>query len=182
MKLVAISGSLRKGSLNTALLHACQSLVPNGFDVELISIAEIPLFNADVELAEGVPAAVERVKDKIKAADGLLIGTPEYNHGVPGVLKNAIDWLSRPRDDIPQVFGGRAVGIIGASSGRHGALLAQTAWLPVFTFFNARLYCADNLHLPFAGDAFDERGELVDEKAISLLRRYMQGFCNFAKQ
>jgi hypothetical protein len=106
--LVALSGSLREGSFNGALLRAAAGLVPPDVELRIASIRGIPLYDADVEAAEGVPAAVQALKDAIAAADGLLLATPEYNNAMPGVAKNAIDWLSRPPADIPRVFGGQA--------------------------------------------------------------------------
>jgi NAD(P)H-dependent FMN reductase len=115
--LVGLSGSLRRESFNTLLLRAAQRLCPDGTTLDVQSIESVPLYNFDVEQADGIPAAVTELKDAIAAADGLLIATPEYNNSIPGVLKNAIDWLSRPADDIPRVFGQRPVAIIGASPG-----------------------------------------------------------------
>lgn len=118
--LLGISGSLRKGSFNTALLRAAVDLMPAGSTLELATLHEIPLYNGDLETREGIPDAVQTLKQRIKACDGVLLATPEYNNGIPGVLKNAIDWLSRPADGIPEVFGGRAFAVIGASPGGFG--------------------------------------------------------------
>src|SRR5262245_11435250 len=124
---IGISGSLRRGSYNSALLRLAVALAPAGCQIELASIREIPLYDGDVD-AQGQPAAVVALKERIAAADGLLLATPEFNYSLPGVLKNAIDWLSRPAKDIPRVFGGRAVGVIG-TGGPGGTRLAQAAWL-----------------------------------------------------
>src|SRR5438477_565463 len=129
--IVGLSGSLRSGSFNTALLRAATESMPAGARLELGSIKGIPLYDADVEAASGVPDVVAALKERIVAADGLLLVTPEYNNSIPGVFKNAIDWLSRPPADIPRVFGGRPVAVIGASPGGSGTVQAQTAWLPV---------------------------------------------------
>ncbi|MGA3007361.1 MAG: NADPH-dependent FMN reductase, partial [Opitutaceae bacterium] len=115
--LIGLSGSLRKGSFNTALLNAAAGLMPEGARLEVKSIHGIPLYNGDDEAARGIPSPVQELKAAIAAADGLLLATPEYNHSIPGVFKNAIDWLSRPSADIPKVFGGKPVALIGASPG-----------------------------------------------------------------
>jgi len=110
-KLLGLSGSLRTGSFNTSLLRAAKELAPKDSTFEIASIRGIPLYDGDVEDKEGIPAAVSALKDQIAGVDGLLLVTPEYNGSIPGVMKNAIDWLSRPSNDIGRVFGNRAVGI-----------------------------------------------------------------------
>ena len=130
-KIIGIAGSLRAGSFNQALLRAAAELAPEGCEVEIASIRDIPLYDGDVEASSGAPAAVSALKDRIAAADALLLVTPEYNNSLPGVFKNAIDWLSRPSADIKRVFGGRPVGLMGATPGPGGTRLAQTAWLQV---------------------------------------------------
>src|SRR5262245_57746832 len=102
--IVGLSGSLRRGSFNSALLRAAATLVPAGAEITIASIREIPLYDGEVEEREGIPPAVGALKDAIAAAAGLLIATPEYNNSLPGVLKNAIDWLTRPTSDIKRVF------------------------------------------------------------------------------
>jgi NAD(P)H-dependent FMN reductase len=105
--------------------------------------------------------------------------TPEYNNSIPGVFKNAIDWLSRPDTDIARVFGGRPVGVIGASPGRFGTLLSQTAWLPVLKTLGTAAYFGGRLQVARAGDVFDESGNLVDERIREQLGKYLAGFCKF---
>jgi len=119
-RVIGLSGSLRSGSYNTALLRAAARLMPEGVTLEVATIHGIPLYDGDVEAAEGIPAPVAALKDQVAAADGLLLATPEYNNSIPGVFKNAIDWLSRPPADIGRVFGGRPVAVIGASPGGFG--------------------------------------------------------------
>src|SRR5690349_14078305 len=120
------------------LLAAAVDAAPDGTTIEIESIDGIPLYDGDLEAEQGVPAAVQRLKQRIAGAGGLLIVTPEYNNSIPGVLKNAIDWLSRPPADIPRVFRGRPVAIMGATPGPGGTALSQAAWLPVIRTLGMR--------------------------------------------
>jgi NAD(P)H-dependent FMN reductase len=178
-KLIGIAGSLRKGSYNAALLRAAAQLVPAGTQVEIASIAGIPLYDGDLESERGIPAPVAALKEQIAAADGLLLVTPEYNNSMPGVLKNAIDWLSRPAQDIEKVFGDKPVAIMGATPGRGGTRLAQNAWLPVLRTLGTRAWFGEQLYVAGAGQVFDAEGRLVDEKVKQLLSKFMEGFAGF---
>jgi NAD(P)H-dependent FMN reductase len=175
MQLVGISGSLRRHSYNAGLLRAAQAAMPAGAELVAHSIYEFPLYNADIE-AEGIPAPVTTLKDAIAEADGLLMVTPEYNNGVPGVFKNAIDWLSRPGSDIKRVFGGKPVAMIGASPGNFGTILSQNAWLPTLRTLGAELWTGGRLMVSNAGKAFDEEGNLVDEAVRAKLAHLLEGF------
>ncbi|MFI5305574.1 MAG: NADPH-dependent FMN reductase [Nitrospiria bacterium] len=177
--IIGISGSLRKGSYNTALLRAAAEQAAPSTKVEIVSIDEIPLYNGDLEEDQGLPSAVRTIKDQIAAADGLLLVTPEYNNSIPGVLKNAIDWLSRPGSDIERVFGNKAVALMGATPGRGGTRLAQVAWLPVLRTLGTRTWSGEQLYIAAAGQVFDSAGRLTDEKIKKLLREFMEGFSRF---
>jgi len=118
--ILAIAGSLRTKSFNLMLLHAAAELTPTGTAVESASIKDIPLYDGDSEATQGLPAAVVALKDRIAKADGVLLVTPEYNNSIPGVFKNAIDWTSRPAADIARVYGGKPIGVIGATPGLGG--------------------------------------------------------------
>jgi NAD(P)H-dependent FMN reductase len=178
-KLIGISGSLRKGSYNSALLRAVAELAPAGTTVEIASIAGIPLYDGDLEREQGIPAPVAALKDRIAAADGLLLVTPEYNSSMPGVFKNAIDWLSRPATDIERVFGDKPVAIMGATPGRAGTRLAQSARLPVLRALGARAWFGEQLYVAGAAQVFDAQGRLIDEKVRKLLSEFMAGFAAF---
>jgi NAD(P)H-dependent FMN reductase len=177
--IVGISGSLRKGSYNSALLRAAATSMPESATLGIESIADIPLYNGDDEAAHGLPGPVARLKEAIAAADGLLFVTPEYNHGIPGVAKNAIDWLSRPAGDIPRVFGGKRVAMIGASPGGFGTILSQNAWLPVWKTLGADLWSGGRLLVSRAGTVFDSNGTLVDTTVRENLAKFLTGFVGY---
>jgi chromate reductase len=178
--ILGLSGSLRSGSINSALLRVAATEMPAGATLEIGSIKGIPLYDGDVESSQGIPKAVADLKERIVAADGLLLVTPEYNNSIPGVFKNAIDWLSRPDSDIARVFGGRPVGVIGASPGGFGTLLSQTAWLPVLKTLRTAAYFGGRLQVSRAREVFNPEGELIDDKVREQLRKYLAGFAEFA--
>ena len=175
-RIICIAGSLRRGSFNGALLRAAAALAPDGVMLEIASIRDIPLYDGDQEAADGIPPPVIALKERIASADGLLISTPEYNNSMPGVLKNTIDWLSRPAADIPRVFGNRPVAIIGASPGGFGTILAQDAWLPVLRTLGTRPWFGGRLMVSRAAGMFSESGELTDDAVRTQLRRFISGF------
>ena len=177
--IIGLSGSLRAGSYNSALLRAAKEATPAEATLEIASIRDIPLYDGDAEAATGVPPVVAALKDRIAAADGLLLVTPEYNNGIPGVFKNAIDWLSRPGSDIRRVFGDRPVAIMGATPGRGGTLLAQSAWLPVLRTLGTQTWNGPRLAVSEAGKVFGPEGELLDERVRTQLQSFMAGYVNF---
>jgi chromate reductase, NAD(P)H dehydrogenase (quinone) len=179
--IVGVAGSLRRGSFNASLLRAAATMMPAGSTLAIGSIAAIPLYNGDDEAANGVPVAVKTLKDAIAAADGLLFVTPEYNNGIPGVAKNAVDWLSRPAADIARVFGGKPVGVIGASPGGFGTILAQNAWLSVLRTLGVRYWMGGRLLASRASQLFGPDGQLEDDKVRAQLDKFVAGFAAFAK-
>ena len=181
VRIIGLSGSLRRGSYNSALLRAAVSLAPPGAEIVEATIRGIPLYDGDVEAAEGVPPAVAALKEAIVGADGLLMVTPEYNNSIPGVFKNAIDWLSRPPADIRRVFGGRPVGVIGCSNGQYGTTLSQAAWLPVLRTLGTNPWFGARLLVPRGAEVFSE-GALVSEEIGDRLRRYLEGFAAFVEK
>lgn len=178
--IIGLCGSLRQGSFNRMLLRAAVEMAPPGTAIEPASIREIPLYDGDVEEAQGVPPAVQRLKDQIAAADGLLIVTPEYNNSIPGVLKNAIDWLSRPAADIPRVFRGRPVAIMGATLGPGGTALSQATWLPVVRFLGMRPWFEGGVLISDAVRAFERDGRVADAATRQRIRTFVEGFAAFA--
>jgi NAD(P)H-dependent FMN reductase len=177
--IVGISGSLREQSFNTMLLRAAAAAMPADSRLEIATIRGIPLYDGDVEARDGIPPAVQALKDTIAAADGLLLVTPEYNNSMPGTLKNAIDWLTRPPRDIARVFRGRPVALMGATPGGGGTILAQNAWLPVFRTLGMLHWTERRLIVSNAASVFDEAGALVDEATRAKLAKFIEGFVTF---
>jgi chromate reductase, NAD(P)H dehydrogenase (quinone) len=180
-KILGIAGSLRGASFNAALLRAASRLMPSESTLEIATIRDIPLYVGDLEASEGIPQAVAALKDRIAAGNGLLLVTPEYNNAMPGVFKNAIDWLSRPPADIPRVFGNRPIAVIGASPGGFGTVLAQNSWLPVLRTLGTRPWFGAQMHVSRAGSVFNEIGEMIDGKVLEQLKQFLLGFVEFVK-
>lgn len=179
IKIVGISGSLRAGSYNSALLRAALQVLPADLQLQIGTIEGIPLYDGDVEAQGGIPASVQTLKNSIIAADGLLIVTPEYNNSIPGVTKNAIDWLSRPPADAGKVFGSKPVAVIGASPGGFGTIMSQAAWLPVLRTLGMQAWFGGRLMVSRAHQVFDANGELTDDAVRKQLSAFMQGFAEF---
>jgi chromate reductase len=176
VKVLGFAGSLRKGSLNRMLLRAASELLPPGMTIETFDLSPIPLYNGDVE-AQGDPAPVAAFKDAIRAADALLIATPEYNYGVPGVLKNALDWVSR----VPsQPFAGKPVALQSASMGILGGARAQYHMRQIMVFLDALVLNKPEVFVTMAKSKVDEAsGKLTDEPTREIIRQQLAAFATF---
>jgi NAD(P)H-dependent FMN reductase len=181
IKLIGLSGSLRVGSFNTSLLRNAAELMPEGAELSLHTVRGIPLYDADLEAADGIPPAVTVLKDAIAAADGLVLATPEFNNSIPGVTKNAIDWLTRPPADIKRVFADRPVALVGATPGGFGTILSQNEWLPILRYLGTKPWFGGRLLVSQSHTLFDKEGNLTDDKTREQLRLFMQGFVDFIR-
>lgn len=182
IRLLGISGSLRQASFNTALLHAAKAALPAPSELDARTLHGIPLYDGDIESRDGIPPVVAALKAAIMAADGLLLVTPEYNNGIPGVFKNGIDWLSRPATDIARVFGGKPTALIGASPGVFGTLLSQSAWLPVLRALGTNPWFGGRMMVSRAQTVFGEQGEIKDPAVREQLGQFMRGFTVFVER
>jgi chromate reductase, NAD(P)H dehydrogenase (quinone) len=178
LKILGFAGSLRSGSYNKALLRAAVDLLPEGVTLEIFDIDGIPPFNQDVEA--NIPTKVKEFKSKIRESSAILIATPEYNYSVPGVLKNAIDWASRPYGDNP--FDGKPVAIISASIGMLGGARAQYHLRQMFVFLNMYPVNGPEVIVPFAQNKFDTSGNLVDENTKKFLSQLLQNLANWTRR
>jgi chromate reductase len=170
MRVAAICGSLRDGSFNQALLEAAQELAPaHGLEIVQVDISAFPVFSQDYEKS-GFPRDVVAAKELVQAASCLLLVTPEYNFGIPGVLKNAVDWLSRPFGDV--TLRGRPMALMGASTGYMGTMRAQMAWRQLWHFFKAPVFSQAEMTVAFAAKAVED-GRLVDEMYLGVLGDYL---------
>jgi chromate reductase len=170
MKVVGISGSLRKGSFNTAALRAAQGLAPEGMTIEIAEIGDLPLYNDDLRAA-GYPPSAERFRAQLASADAVLFVTPEYNYSVSGVLKNAIDWGSRPPN---QPFEGKPIAMMGASGGLLGTARAQYHLRQMMVFLDAFPLNKPEVMIGQAGKKFDESGKLTDEPTREFIRKLLE--------
>jgi chromate reductase len=178
MNILGIVGSLRKGSYNAATLRALQGLAPEGTNVSLFDLAPIPLYNEDVE-KQGLPPSVAAFRQAIAQADAILIATPEYNYSIPGVLKNAIDWASRPPE---QPFEGKPVALVGASPGFAGTTRAQHHLRQVFIYMNAQILHRPEVFIAAAHNKFDDQGNLTDDKTREQLQALMDALVTHTRQ
>jgi NAD(P)H-dependent FMN reductase len=157
-------------------------MVGPAVDLELATLHGIPLYDGDIEERDGLPAAVTALKEQVVASDGVLLVTPEYNNGIPGVFKNAIDWLSRPPADSARVFADRPFAVIGASPGGFGTILAQNGWLPVLRTLGVRQWMGGRLMVSWARQVFDGSGAIQDETVRSQLAAFVTGFAAFVAE
>ena len=171
MRFLGFAGSLRRASYNRGLIRAAVELAPSGVTVETYGLGEIPLYNQDVEDA-GEPEAVVAFKAAIAAADALLVATPEYNHGIPGVLKNAIDWASRPRVTSP--LRDKSVAVLGASPGRGSTARAQAQLRDAFVFTGACVMPLPELLVGAAASHFDEDGNVTDPELRARIAQHVE--------
>jgi chromate reductase, NAD(P)H dehydrogenase (quinone) len=178
LHILSFAGSLRTGSYNRALLRAAREELPQDLDIVLYDIASIPFYNADVE-AQGDPEPVVAFKSAIRAADAVLIATPEYNHGIPGVLKNALDWASRPHRSSP--LDCKPVAIMGATAGRGSTFQAQAQIRSALVYSGSCTLAQPELSLSQATAAFDDSGRLIDEDTRIALRELLAAFAEWVR-
>lgn len=178
LKVIGFAGSLRSGSYNKALLHAATDLLPGDLELEIFDLDGIPGFNQDIEV--DMPIKVKDFKSKIREADAILIATPEYNYSVPGVLKNAIDWASRPYGD--NAFNEKPVAIMSASIGMLGGARAQYHLRQMFVFLNMYPINGPEVMVTFAQDKFDADGKLIDENTKKFVSQLLQNLANWTRR
>lgn len=172
MNIIAISGSARKGSYNIALLHAAQKNAPQGMSISIFDISSLPLYKQDAEYS--FPSEAQALKDAIESADGVIISTPEFNRSISSMLKNAIDWSSRPYGK--NSFASKNVLILGASPGQLGTAAAQQHLRNILSFLDARVIGQPEFYLSDAMHKFDKSGELTDENSIKFLSQALKVF------
>ncbi len=177
MKLIAISGALRKASTNTGRLRALREVSPDGVEIEVVTLHGIPLYDGDLETAHGKPEAVKALDAKIRSAEGIILATPEYNFSIPGVLKNATDWLSRGGSP----FKWKRTGVIGAADGPLGTGRSQY-------HLRQNLQALEAIVMPkpefFAGNSSkksDAEGNLTDAESRERLTKWLEAFCSWVK-
>lgn len=180
IRILGIAGSLRRGSLNRGLLHAARELAPPGMSIEIFDrLGELPPYNEDVDAA-GKPEAVQALVDAVRAADGLLIATPEYNYSIPGLLKNAIDWVSRPPKTTP--LKGKPAALMSASTGISGGMRAQYHLRQAFVFTETQAMLKPEVIIPKAMERFDADVRLVDESTRELVRGFLVSFGEWTRR
>jgi chromate reductase len=172
--ILGLSGSLRRASFNSGILRAASELAPSGTTILQGTIREVPLYDADLEAAQGIPPAVQTLQAQLRDADGLLLVTPEYNNGIPGVFKNAIDWMSR--GEGLGFFRGKPVAVLGASPGGFGTVMAQNHWLPVLRTLGMKPWFEGRMLVSRASGLFDDQGNLTDERTRAALADFVTGF------
>lgn len=179
LTILGVSGSLRRGSYNTAALRAAKALAPEGVSLDVVTLEGTELFSEDVE-AQGYPPRIQRLRELAAAADALLFATPEYNYSVPGVLKNAIDWLSRPTRTGP-IFG-KPAGIIGASMSHIGTARAQMHLRQILYYNAMPVLPSAEVLIAWAQDKFDAEGRLVHVETRDFLQNFMSALAEWARR
>lgn len=179
LRVAGLAGSLRQGSYNRALLRAARDLAPGGMQIVIHSLTEVPLYNGDVEAA-GLPHAVVALRRAVEEADGLLIVTPEYNHGVPAVTKNAVDWLSRPPK--PHPLDGKPATVAGATPGRLGTARSQSQLRQSLGATNTLVMPQPQMMVAGAGDIFDDDLRLEDEDTREHLASFLEAFGDWIRR
>ena len=178
LNILGFAGSLRNGSYNRALLRVAADLVPKDAKLDIFDLEGIPPFNQDLE--NSMPKIVKEFKAKIRSADAILIATPEHNYSIPGVLKNAIDWASRPYGD--NSFEGKPVAVMSASTGMLGGARAQYQLRQAFVFLNMYPLNKPEVFVPFANQKFDDKGKLTDEKTKEFIKQLLQGLVAWTRK
>ena len=172
IKILGIAGSVRKASFNKSALRAAQKLVPEGASIEIFDIDGLPGFNQDDE--KNPPAKVTELKAKIRAADAILFVTPEYNYSIPGVLKNAIDWASRPTGK--SALNRKPAALMGCSPGLGGTIRAQHALRQSFVFTETHVMSQPEIKIPSAAPLFDSSGSLTDDNTRQHVKKFLEAF------
>jgi len=178
ISILGFAGSLRKGSYNKMALNAARKLAPYNAEIEVFDLEGIPLFNQDLE--QNPPEKVKEFKKRIREADAILITTPEYNYSIPGVLKNAIDWASRPYGD--NAFDGKPVAVMGASIGMLGTARAQYHLRQCFVFLNMYPINSPEVMITFADEKFDENGNLKDEETKGFIKDLLEALVKWTEK
>lgn len=177
-KIIAFAGSLRKNSYNKFLLNNIKKLAPAQIEIEIFDIKDIPLYNEDVE-KQGFPESVKELKEKISDSDGIIIATPEYNYSYSGVLKNTIDWISRPPE---QPLDGKPLAIVGASMGPAGTIRAQLHLRQALIYLNPIILNKPEILVSSAHQKFDSEGNLIDEETKKFILMFLDSFLNWIKK
>ncbi len=177
-KILGFAGSLRKQSFNRALLKAAVELAPGDVEIEVFDLAGIPPFDQDDEFS--MPEKVREFKAKIRDADAILIATPEYNYSIPGVLKNAIDWASRPADD--NSWEGKPVAIMSASGGMLGGVKAQFHLRQVFVYLNMHALNRPEVVVPHIGQKIDQDGNITDQHTRGKIRELVEALARWSQK
>jgi chromate reductase len=178
LNILGFAGSLRNGSYNRALLRVAAESVPKDAKLDIFDLEGIPPFNQDLE--NSMPEIVKEFKAKIRSADAILIATPEHNYSIPGVLKNAIDWASRPYGD--NSFEGKPVAVMSASTGMLGGARAQYQLRQVFVFLNMHPLNRPEVFVTFANQKFDEKGKLTDEKTKEFIKQLLEALVAWTRK